>query len=310
MPHDAADTVPRGLILSSAETPYAKGLNFDFVAKLNKRLGKAGRLEWHNYHEVGMTFSDGKIRAFLLPGKLALNTFKFVYFKSYLRYHEQAAAITEYLDAENVRFLSSEARHYMPQTKLTQLARLARAGLSIPRTIYLPPSNLAKSYGYLRETLGTPIVLKAIDGSSGRDNHLVKSARQLRGILREAPDLHFIAQEFIPNTNDLRILVVGKRIELIIRRRRRDDSTHLNNTSQGADVSLVPIGDLAPADQKLALRAAALMRRETAGVDLLFSSATGKPYVLEVNTSPQIASGAYTDEKLEIYSRFFRNMLE
>jgi glutathione synthase/RimK-type ligase-like ATP-grasp enzyme len=170
--------------------------------------------------------------------------------------------------------------------------------------------NFMQSYDYLCETLGAPIVLKAIDGSGGRNNYLVKSERQLWKILRGSPEVQFIAQEFIPNSNDLRVLVVDKRIELIIKRQRRDDSTHLNNTSRGANVSLIPLTDLALADQKLALKAAALMRRETAGVDLMFSNSSGKPYILEVNTSPQIASGAFVDEKLEIYSDFFGNMLK
>lgn len=84
----------------------------------------------------------------------------------------------------------------------------------------------------------------------------------------------------------------------------------MNNTSQGGAARLLPIDELTVEQQSLALQAAALMNREIAGVDLMFETGTGHPYILEVNASPQIGSGAFTDEKLAIYSNYFKNMLK
>jgi len=70
--------------------------------------------------------------------------------------------------------------------------------------------------------------------------------------------------------------------------------------------------DIAEFDEysrSLSLKAAALMNREVAGVDLMFETGTGKPYILEVNASPQIASGSFAAEKLAVYAQYFKDLV-
>ena len=61
---------------------------------------------------------------------------------------------------------------------------------------------------------------------------------------------------------------------------------------------------------EIALHAARVMGREVAGVDLMHELGTGKPYILEVNASPQIGTGAFMDEKIEKYCQYFKNMVQ
>ena len=296
------------LILSSAESPRGIRLNNGFVKRLNARLSDDEQVEWHNYNDIGMSVNGGKISAYIIKNGRELTSFKAVYFKTYYRYIEQAAFIAEVLRAAEVPVTGSELDSYVPVHKLSQMARLASAGVPVPPTVYMSLKHYLKHYEELRSKLGEPFVFKVIDGNSGEDNYLVKNKRDLAAIVKANPERHFIAQTFIANDSDMRVLIIKGKIKLLIERRRKDDSTHLNNTSRGAGSRLVPLKDLDKSLQRLALKAAKSMRRDVAGVDLMLETGTGRPFVLEVNPSPQIASGAFQAQKLDIYVDYFKRL--
>lgn len=297
---------PRVLVLSSAEQPEAAVLNDDFIAKIRERVEGQIEIKWHNYHAVRYEFDQGSLRVWLAESETELKDFDFVYFKSFFRHSEIAGIIADYLDATKTPFVSSELRGHIPLTKLSQLSRLALAGLPIAKTYFMLHDQWAMEYDRTVELLGLPFIFKSTDGSGGDENYLIHNEEEFLMALRQYPDLQFIAQQYIDNDSDLRVLIVDGDIQLVIKRQRLDTAaTHLNNTSQGAGASLMPVEDLSDENRAIALRAANVMQREIAGVDLLFELGTGMPYILEVNASPQIASGAFTNEKLELYSRYF-----
>lgn len=299
------EKLPVILILSSAEEAETRVINDDFVAALNQQLGGVCHIIWRNYHEVGLEFATDSIRAFLLEDGTDLNQFAHVYIKSYFRFQEQASAIMEYLSQHDVPATGKELKSYIPATKLTQLARLSRAGLPIPKTLYMSTGKFPEQYETLVRELGVKFIFKAIDGSTGEDNYLIKSKQELDAVVAENSKMHFIAQAFVPNDSDMRVLIVGGKIRLVIDRRRADDTTHLNNTSQGASATMISLDTLSSELQALSLKAAEVMGREVAGVDLMLEKGNGQPFILEVNASPQIASGAFMDEKLAIYKDYF-----
>jgi RimK family alpha-L-glutamate ligase len=310
MDEDHTQPKSRILILSSAVTDYPVEINNELVAKLNARFGSEISFQWSNYQSLGIELDTSSLRVFLLESAEDLETFDFVYFRSYFRNSEQAATIAEYLSEKNVPFLCSELKSYLALSKLTQAARLSRVGLPIPKTIFYPSDKYEQYYDQLVSSIGSPFIFKAIDGATGRDNYLVTDKNQLTGILKDSGDLLFIAQKFIPNSSDLRVLVINNKVELVIKRARQDNSTHLNNTSQGAEATLVENSQLEAAHHDMAIKAAAAMHREVAGVDLMFDDNSGQPYILEVNASPQIGSGAFVDQKVEAYGNFLKNMLK
>lgn len=304
----AQTTPPEILLISSAEIQENIDINNNFVQKLNAELGGTCIVEWQNYHNIGLEIQGNSLRAFIVSDGRELTEFKAVYFKSYFRHHEQATSIAEALQSAGVLFVGNELKEYIPAYKLSQLSRLARSGVLVPHTLYLPMKHYESHYETLQEKFGQQFIFKAIDGSTGDSNYLVKNRKQLAKIVADSQGQHYIAQEFIPNNSDLRVLVVGGKIRLVIERRRADDSTHLNNTSQGAKACLLPIESLSEELQELSLRAAKLMSRDIAGVDVMFQKNTGTPYILEVNASPQIASGTYETEKLKVYADYFREL--
>jgi D-alanine-D-alanine ligase-like ATP-grasp enzyme len=51
------------------------------------------------------------------------------------------------------------------------------------------------------------------------------------------------------------------------------------------------------------------MGRDVAGVDMMQGSEDGLWYCLEVNDGPQLASGAYVEEKSEAFAQFINRRL-
>lgn len=299
------------LIISSAEVEESITINDAFVDALNSAPNSEGiTFVWHNYHDIGLELDEDGLHGFIVSTQQSLEDFDAVYFKSYFRYHEQATAIMETLRANNVPFVGSELKEYIPAYKLSQMARLARAGLPIPPTVFLPFEHYVDNYEYLTQKLGEKFIFKAVDGHTGEDNYLITSREQLETIVANSQGMQFIAQAFIPNDSDLRFLIVGNKLQLIIKRSRIDANTHLNNTSQGASAELQDVASYDQTVKDLALQATKLMKRDVSGVDIMLETGTGKPYILEVNASPQIASGAFVDEKLAIYTQYFKELVQ
>lgn len=299
----------RVIFLSSAETPETRQINDDFVSKLNS-ITQSVEFSWTNYHDLGIEITTDSIRVYLLSTGEELSAYNLVYFKSYFRYQEQAAAVAEYLRSKKRVYIGAELAEYIPAYKLTQLARLSRHGVSIPDTIYLSPEHVLGRYDEIVEKLGVPFIFKDFSGSTGDDNYLIKNRAQLEEVLTNSPSVQFIAQNFIANSGDLRVIVMSGSIEMVIERRRSDDSTHLNNTSKGANSTLLSPTSLDESVSTVALKAASAMKRDVAGVDVMLEDGTATPYVLEVNASPQLGSGAYIDEKAETVIRYCERILD
>lgn len=300
----------RILIISSAEDQENMAHNEAFVNSIRQRLPDDCHIEWTNFHGICVEMGTDKLQVFLRRNGMALSEFDFVYFKSYFRYSEFAGVIATYLEKEDKKFVCSELRHHIPLTKLTQFARMANAGLPIIKTVFMLTDEFRESFTELSEKLGVPFIFKSIDGKGGDDNFLVQTETQFMDILDTLSDRQFVAQAFIANDSDYRVLIVGGEIKLVIKRQRAADETHLNNTSQGADASLLSLKDMDEDIQALCKRAAFVMQRETAGVDLLFEAGTSAPYILEVNASPQVGTGTFLAEKVDIFSEYFKNSVQ
>lgn len=303
-------TSKRVLVLSSAESAQNRSLNDEFVAGINQQFGGEMQVEWAHYTDIGFHFNDGNIEAFWTVNGESLPKYDLAYFKSYYRYVENALSLVEYFKQVGTKFVCSELENGVSFSKLSQYARLSNENLPIPPTVFIPRPVLDNQFDTLVSRLGLPFVMKATDAKGGAANFLIHDSTEYAQALGKYPDLEFVAQSYIPNDGDLRIIVLDHNIELVIRRQRNDNSTHLNNTSQGGQATLIDPSTLDPEVIAYVVQAAKRLAREVAGVDLMFASNSGKPYILEVNASPQVASGAFPTEKVEKYGNFLNNMLK
>ena len=158
-------------------------------------------------------------------------------------------------------------------------ARLAAAGLKIPRTIVCQTADDAMA-GFA--DLGGDVVLKPLFGSEGRGiTRLTDEALALRAFrMLEQLGAVLYLQKFIDHDGcDLRLLVIGERVLGMTRRNPLDWRTNISRGATAEPLEVTP--DLA----ELAHRAAQAVGAPLAGVDLL-PGRDGHLYAIEVNAVP------------------------
>lgn len=214
--------------------------------------------------------------------------------KDGISYRDMAYATALYLQKNGVNFWNYEMIMQRSSTKLSAMMQLAINNFSIPTTVYSPnvqamTDNLGGLY---------PLILKAMSASRGKDNYLIKNDVQANEIILANEFNKFLLQANISNTGDYRILCANGKPVYVVRRQRMNESTHLNNLSQGAVAEVVDLSSMDPSILWQCQEISLLMGRELAGIDLIIDSKTGKHYYLEVNAIPQITSGSNVDIKI------------
>jgi glutathione synthase/RimK-type ligase-like ATP-grasp enzyme len=206
-----------------------------------------------------------------------------------------AHVIAKYLQAECIPFIGSALHHVSTASKLADMLHLVRGGLPYPKTFYASsPRNIPVLLNRYQQfaRLWFPLIVKEVSAACGEKNHRVFDFAALNSLAGQIQG-HYLVQEYIPNSYDFRILIIGGEVAAIIKRQRHSDATHLNNRSRGADIKMLTKEEVGPRVISIALAAAlSLGRSDIAGVDIVIDSETNLPYVLEVNRSPMILQGA------------------
>lgn len=163
--------------------------------------------------------------------------------------------------------------------KFLTTAKLAAAGLTVPRTVTCQTSDDAMA-AFVE--LGEDVVVKPLFGAEGRGiTRLNDEALALRAFkMLEQFGAVIYLQEFIPHAGvDYRLLLIGEEIFGMQRRNPHDWRT---NVSRGAKPSPLCVTDQL---KDLAHRAANAVGAPLAGVDILPGN-DSVLYALEVNAAP------------------------
>jgi glutathione synthase/RimK-type ligase-like ATP-grasp enzyme len=96
-------------------------------------------------------------------------------------------------------------------------------------------------------------------------------------------------------------LIIGNDDPLVIKRTAAE-GTHLNNTSQGGSAELM--AELPEEVISFAKKIASELKMTIAGVDALQNKDTSEYFFLEVNSQPQLVTGAFVPEKIERLKQF------
>ena len=170
-------------------------------------------------------------------------------------------------------------------------------GLPVPRyALITSEENLDQAL----EAVGGnfPVVLKLLSGTQGIGVSIVDSYASLKSVYQTiaklAPENEILIQERIDADYDLRIQIIIKKFDPInpkedncvllgSMKREAVEKDFRTNYSLGGKVSGYEISDEI---KDLACRAANAVGCHWCGVDLMIDSKNGKPYILEVNSSP------------------------
>lgn len=244
--------------------------------------------------------------------KKRYDTLDGVYIANWRKAPEIAMALARYVQKCGGKVINGEIIDFPALSKLGEMARMADKQIPMPDSFFVRDKYLLEMAR--REKLprgfNFPLIVKSVSGSMGADNWLVRDFREFFDIVSEPRENLVVVQEYIPNECDYRVLVFGGEVKAVMRRSRQSDETHVNNTSAGGRGDMVPLGDFPAEWQAIALRAAeAVNRSDLGGVDIIIDSQTGRPYVLEVNKSPQIETGSNTDWKTATFVDYIEGKL-
>ena len=186
--------------------------------------------------------------------------------------------------------------------KLYALWRFWENNIPVAKTFFGPIEFMAEKI----IELGGKGILKSVQGTKGKDNYLIDSPDIIRKIINESPEKSFILQNFISNNGDWRIILANYSPELAIYRSSHGKD-YRNNTSVGGDAKLVPLEKVDPKILELSVNASKALGIKIAGADIMQDSETGEYTVLEVNRTPQLVTGAFTDEKQKVIRRLIHS---
>ncbi len=253
-------------------------------------------VETVRYNELAFLIDGTETKIFCYPDGADLKDFEKILVLSTpndLQQNHIFSAIACYCRKYNIEIMDDTFPY--SNGKLFAMWKFWEDGVVVPKTAFGPVD-------FLIETLskfGGIGVLKSIVGTKGRDNYLVKSGKEIREIITANPDVEFILQNFIPNDGDYRIILTNFVPKLAIYRS-ANGKDFRNNTSLGGEASLVPLENLDPEILELAVAATRSLNIKIAGADILQDKDTGTYSVLEVNRTPQLASGAFVEAKTAV----------
>ena len=174
--------------------------------------------------------------------------------------------------------------------KANQYLELSKHGIPMPETIIAPkvyPSFTIANSGYYEKVLaklGLPMIIKEGHGSFGMRVYLIETEKDFYAKTDELRGVDYVFQQFIESSRgrDIRVNIVGG--EIVAAMYRHSETDFRANLTNGGVAEVI---ELTNAQQELAIRAAAAVGAEFAGVDLLFGY-DEEPLVCEVNAAAHI----------------------
>ena len=166
--------------------------------------------------------------------------------------------------------------------KLRALQLLARAGIGLPVTAFAHGPKKAEEV--IKEVGGAPVVIKLVEGTQGMGVILAETEASAKSIVEafSAANINILVQEYIAEAegSDVRALVVGGHVVAAMRRVGKTGEFR-SNLHRGGHAEETPVS---VEEREMAIRAAAVLGLNVAGVDMLRSNRG--PMVIEVNSSP------------------------
>lgn len=166
--------------------------------------------------------------------------------------------------------------------KLRSMQIMSRAGLGLPKTIFMDYSR--DTEGIIESVGGAPVIIKLLEGTQGLGVVLAENKKAAKSVIEAFHGLktRIIVQEFVKEAKgaDVRTFIVdGKIVGSMIRQAKEGEFR--SNLHQGGTAKLYK---LSKQEAAAALAAAKSMGLGVAGVDML-PSGRG-PLIIEVNSSP------------------------
>ena len=258
-----------------------------------------------HFDELSFVIAPDEYRIYDHRNRHELSAYDLIIFRGKIRANSELAyCVSRYCTLNKIPFFN-DYTPYRPASKVSQAVTFHELGVPFTKTIYAMNTTILRQV--IASELSLPFIVKDSYGAHGNDNYLVHEASELDDILEHSADKRFIAQDFFANDCDYRVLCIGD--ESFIIRRTSNDGSHLNNTSQGGAAEIVDVSFFPVESIRQAHVIARELKMGIAGVDLLYNDKTGEYAFLEINSQPQLNSGAFPSEKQLVVRRFIESLL-
>ncbi|NUP13855.1 MAG: RimK family alpha-L-glutamate ligase [Polyangiaceae bacterium] len=191
-------------------------------------------------------------------------------------------AVVRQFELMGVPVLNAAVAIARSRDKLRALQLLSRAKLDVPTTVCARnPAGLDRALQLVR---GCPAIVKLQQGTQGIGTMIANTPQAAHALLETfwAMGQDIVLQEYVKESKgrDVRVIVVGGEVIAAMRRvaKKGEFRSNLHRGARGQGIRLAPLY------RKAAVRAAALMGLEVAGVDML--EGKNGPRILEINSSP------------------------
>ncbi len=185
--------------------------------------------------------------------------------------------------------------------KLRSMQILSRAGLGLPKTIFMDYSK--DTEGVIEAVGGAPVVIKLLEGTQGLGVVLAENKKAAQSVIEafHGVKARIIVQEFIKEAKgvDIRAFVVNGEVVGAMRRQARDGEFR-SNLHRGGHATVVKLDRH---EKHYAITAAKKMGLGVAGVDMLPSKRG--PLIIEVNSSPGL-EGIESATKVDIAGKIIQ----
>jgi len=186
--------------------------------------------------------------------------------------------------------------------KLRCLQILSRAGLGLPKTIFMDYSR--DTEGVIEAVGGAPVVIKLLEGTQGLGVVLAENKKAAQSVIEafHGVKTRIIVQEFIKEAKgaDIRAFVVNGEVVGSMRRQATKEGEFRSNLHRGGIATVVKLDRH---EKHAAIEAAKKMGLGVAGVDMLASKRG--PLIIEVNSSPGL-EGIEGATKVDIAGKIYQ----
>ena len=290
--------------------------NYDQVSNYQSEMTKVETKNKYVYGELEnvLFMYDGRSLSVLLDG-VDISEYDGLFLVG--RFKEKilediAHSVAVYMYAHKKTVLNTEALYTRSRSKLSQYVVAALNEISMTPFLFAKNKKVFMDNFSRLWTGGYPVILKGALSSRGNDNYLVKEGSEACSLVdaTDAGDGPFlIAQGYVPNDGDYRVIVMGDQVEYVIHRVSSNES-HINNISKGGDGETVDPSLLPDTVRMQCVDLAKYLRREVTGVDMIQHRETGQFYLLEINNMPQMATGYMVEHKLQRLDNYLSRAIE
>jgi len=186
--------------------------------------------------------------------------------------------------------------------KLRCLQILSRAGLGLPKTIFMDYTK--DTEGIIEAVGGAPVVIKLLEGTQGLGVVLAENKKAAQSVIEafHGVKTRIIVQEFIKESKgaDIRAFVVNGEVVGAMKRQATREGEFRSNLHRGGVATLVKLDRH---EKHAAIEAAKKMGLGVAGVDMLPSKRG--PLIVEVNSSPGL-EGIEGATKVDIAGKIYQ----